>query len=99
MNRSDEPGPSRRVVQRLANLAYQNGQVRLGDERRRPEPFLQVGLRDRVGAILEEEPAKIERLRRQVPLLVLAKQLARIRIDPEFGKPHLHAGLLLWILV
>jgi hypothetical protein len=58
------------VSEDVAQFGDQACEGGIRDERRRPEPFVQLGLRKRRRPALDKDPKQLERLGRQMPLAV-----------------------------
>ena len=78
------------VLERLAQLVDEHGQVDIGHERVRPEPVVDLGLRDGVGPALDEQLDELERLGRQVDRVAAPLQLTRLEIEDERAKTDPH---------
>lgn len=62
-------------------------EIRLEDEGGRPEALVELGARDRPGAVFDQEVEELERLRRQVDLIGVTKEPPRARVERERPEP------------
>jgi hypothetical protein len=82
--------PARGVAECFPNLGHQVGEIRLRDERCRPETFLQGGLGEDLRTIQQERDEQVERLGRKVHLATFTCQLPCVEIEGERAEADPH---------
>ena len=80
----------RGVAECFPNFGNEIGEIRLGDERCRPETFLQGGLGEDLRTIQHERGEEVERLGRKMNLATSACQLPRVEIEGEWAEANPH---------
>ena len=91
---SDEKRTSSTVSEGLTNLSDQVREIRLGDERFRPQPLLQHVFRKNLRPIQDQRPQQLESLRRQMDVVASARQLPRVEIEHEWAEAERHGSCL-----
>ena len=94
-HRPQEGGLVGVVLERLAQLVDENGQVHVGDEGVRPQPVVDLGLRDGVGPALDEQLEELERFGREVNRMAAPLELPRRESRGQKSQNGLSCGLLL----
>jgi hypothetical protein len=94
VRRSNVHRPTRDVAECFPNLGNEVGKIRLGDECRRPEAFLQGALGKDLRTIQHKRGEQVERLGRKVNLATLACQLPCVEIEGERAEADPHNGPL-----
>ena len=78
------------VLQRLAQLVDEDGQVHLGHERVGPQPVVDLCLGDGVRPALHEQLEQLERLGRQVDRVAAQVELPGLVVEHETAESHAH---------
>ena len=90
VHRPHEPRLARRVADRGADLGEKARQRAVGDERARPELFVDLLLRNHLGPLGEEKLQELKGLRLQVNGLPADGELSRPRIEHAVSEPNSH---------
>ena len=90
MRGSNVHGPTCRVAECFTKFGNEIGEIRLGDERCRPETFLQSGLGKDLRTIQYERGEQIEGLGLEMNLATRACQLPRVEIEGEWAEANPH---------
>ena len=69
------------VRNRDADLRHERGDTAVGHERARPQPLVNLALRHRTGAALDEQGEQLERLRGQVYFGLAQPELASVGVE------------------
>ena len=87
----------RGVVECVANFSHEVGQIRLGDERGRPQTFLEHRLGEDLRSIEREYGEQVERLGREMNLPTAARHLPGVEVENERAEddPHNQWPLML----
>src|SRR5215510_8796956 len=78
------------VAERLPDFSDQAGQIRFRYERRRPEVLVQLVLRQRARALIDQRLEQLERLGREVNFLAASQELPRIRVERDVAESESH---------
>ena len=92
VHRAEKNRLRRGIVEGAANLRHEPGEIRFLDERRRPQPLLELGLRHRAVAVDQQERQQFERFRRKMNLVAAGEHLPRVVVEHEAAEAIRHAG-------
>jgi hypothetical protein len=90
VRRSHETRPVHVVTEHRPDLANKRREGRLGDKRGRPYPLMDLALRDRSGAVADEQTEYLECLGREMDRLISSQELTAAAIEHEIAEPHNH---------
>ena len=90
IDRPQKNRPGRGVAKGASNLGHQTRQVRLLDERRRPQSLLQLGFRHGARPVVEEDRQQLERFRRKMDLIAVSEELPRAVVEHEAAETVRH---------
>ncbi len=76
------------VAEGAPDLGDEIGEVRLGDERSRPQPLQEVRLGQGLGALCDEHRQQLESLGSEVNFHPAAPELARVEIEDKWPEPN-----------
>ena len=83
MHGAYERRPSGGLPEHLTNFRDQVREVRLRDKRRRPQALVELGLRERLRAVDDQEVEQVERLGREMLLVAVPEQLPTVGVESE----------------
>jgi hypothetical protein len=94
---SDVHRRPRGIVECLAKFSHKVGKIRLGDERGRPQTFLEYGLGEDLRSIEREYCKQVERLGREMNLPTAARYLPGVQVENERAEddPHNKSPLII----
>jgi hypothetical protein len=87
------PRPMRMILQRLAQLVHQHGEVGLGHVEAGPQPLLDLVLGHGSPAALDQKAEQLEGLRGQVDSLPVAREPPGKTVEDELAKPEARDAL------
>src|SRR5262245_61363199 len=93
MNRSDKTLRLRVIVYRAPYFADEDVEIRVDDEHLRPNLAEKLGFRHDVRSLDQKDVEDGKSLRRQMNILAVAHELARVRVEREPAEADFHRRL------